>query len=111
MSMSNKQINRICKNCKLYDANNEECSVIVLYEGQKIKVPMSPQDNCLYETEFFDPTTNSMQNFSEDVKQIKAWMENENGEKVGEKKWWQFWRIKEKTVVKIESSDCFLPED
>ena len=109
--MSNKQISRICGNCKLYDGHKEECSIVVLYEGDKVKVPMSPQDSCIYETEFFDPTTNSMQNFSEDVKQIKVWMENESGEKIGKRKGWQFWRRKEKTFMKIESSDCLNNKD
>jgi len=80
--MSNKQIKRICKNCKIYNAKAEECSVIVLHEGERLKVPMWPEDKCMYETEYFDPTTKSMEDFAGNIQEVKFWVENEQGEKV-----------------------------
>ena len=77
-----KQIDRICNNCKIYDTGKGECSIVVLYEGQRLRVPMEPQDTCMYEQEYFDPTTKAMENFSEEIKEVKFWVENEKGEKV-----------------------------
>jgi hypothetical protein len=109
--MSNKQIERICKNCKIYNAKTEECSVVVLYEGKRLKVPMSPEDKCLYETEYFDPTTKSIKDFAEDIQEVKFWLENEKGQKVGKKKWWQIWKSNENTVVKIEYPQGFFGKE
>lgn len=77
-----KQIERICKNCQLYDEGRGVCSVIVLHEGEKVNVPMSPNDLCLYEIGYFDPTTKAIENFTEDIKEVKLWVENDKGEKV-----------------------------
>lgn len=80
--MKNKKIERICKNCQLYDEANQECSIIVLHEGQKLKVPMSPSDQCLYEENYFNPIDNKKENLISDIKQIKMWVENDKGEKI-----------------------------
>jgi len=69
-------------NCKLYNSKAEECSVVVLHEGKRLKVPMWPEDRCMYESEYFDPTTKSMENFTDDIQEVKFWVENEKGDKV-----------------------------
>ena len=81
MKNQKKQIERICKNCKLYNSKAEECSVVVLLDGHRYKVPMDPQDKCLYETEYFDPTTRSMEDFAADIQEVKFWVEDEKGQK------------------------------
>lgn len=77
-----KSIERKCKNCKLYNSSEEHCQIVVLFEGKRTHVPMDPDDDCIYEEEYFDPTTKAMENFTEDVKEVKFWVENENGEKI-----------------------------
>jgi len=109
--MSNKQIERICNNCQLYDAKSGECSVVVLHGGRRFKVPMEPQDKCLYETEYFNPTTKSMEDMAGDIQEVKFWLENDKGQKVGKKKWWQFWKMNEKTVVKMEYPQGFFGKE
>ena len=94
-----KNIERICNNCRLYDSGRGVCSVIVLHEGEKLNVPMDPQDSCLYEIEYFDPTTKAIESFSEDIKEVKMWVENSKGEKVAGE-----------GIVKIEYPEGFLGE-
>lgn len=95
-----KTVERICRNCRLYDEGRGVCSVIVLYEGEKLNVPMDPKDACLYETEYFDPTTKAIESFAEDIKEVKLWVENEKGEKVAGD-----------GIVKIEYPEGFFGKD
>lgn len=106
-----KQIERVCGNCRLYDAKNQVCSVIILYEGLKQKVPMDPEDKCLYETEYFDPVSKKKQDFVDEIQEVKIWLENEKGQKVRKKRWWEFWRMTEKISVKMEYPQNFFGED
>ena len=100
MSKNKKEIKRVCGNCKLYDVVNELCSIVVLHEGERIKVPMSEDDPCLYEMEYFDPTTKAIESFSEDIKEVKFWVENKDGEK-----------IDGDGIVKMEYPEGFLGEE
>jgi len=75
-----KNIKRICGNCKLYDPSQNQCSVIVIHEGQKLNIPVDAEDDCFFEQEYFDPTTKAMENFNE-IKEIKMWVEDEAGNK------------------------------
>lgn len=79
--LKKKSIERKCKNCKLFNAQEGHCQIVVLFEGKRTHVPMEPDDDCIYEESYFDPTTKAMENFSEDVKEVKFWVENEQGEK------------------------------
>ena len=88
-----KQVDRICKNCRLYNDKDQVCSVVVLFEGKKLHVPMDPQDTCLYENQYFDPTTESLKSMVDDIKQLRMWVEDENGQKSKE------------GIVKIEFPD------
>jgi len=75
-----KKIERICRNCKLYNPEANHCSVIIIHEGAKLNLPVDADDPCFFEQEYFDPTTKAMEDFNE-IKEIKAWVENEAGEK------------------------------
>lgn len=99
MARKKKTIERVCKNCKLYDTKREVCSIIVLHEGKKLNVPMEPEDACLYETEYFDPTTKAIESFTDEIKEVKMWVENDKGEKTDGD-----------GVVKIEYPDGFFGE-
>jgi hypothetical protein len=69
--MTNKAIEKICNNCKLYDPQEGICRVVVLMEGRKVYLPVDPHESCFFGDEFI-----------EDVKEIKFWVENEKGEKI-----------------------------
>ena len=75
-------IERICNNCKLYNPQENHCSVVVLHEGERLHLPVEPSGTCFYEEDYFDPNTKAMENFTDDLKEIKFWVENEKGEKV-----------------------------
>jgi len=76
---SGKKIERICKNCKLYDENKGECCVVILHEGNRIRLPVESNDTCFFEEEYFHPKTNSVENFSEEIQQVRFWVENKDG--------------------------------
>ena len=111
MSENKKEIERICNNCRLFDANNRQCSVVVLVEGNRYKIPMDAGDKCFYETGYFDPTTRAVEDFADHIEEVKFWLEDENGKKVGAKKWWQFWKPAKNTVLKIEYPEGFFGQE
>lgn len=71
---------KICKNCKLFNPNNKICQVIILYEGEKINIPVDPQDSCFFEQPYYDPISKKKEDFNE-IKEIKMWVEDEFGQK------------------------------
>jgi len=73
-----KQIERICKNCRLFNPQKSECSVIIFVAGEKMRIPVDAADPCFFEENYFDPN----ENFAEHIKEIKIWSENEKGEKI-----------------------------
>ena len=75
-----KKIEKICKNCKLFNAPERRCSVVILHEGQKINIPVDAQDPCFFEEPYFDPMTKTEENFNE-IKEIRMWVEDQNGNK------------------------------
>lgn len=94
-----KNIERICRNCKLYDSGRGECAVIVLHEGQRLHLPVLPNDSCFFEGQYFDPTTEAVDDFAGDLKEVKFWVENDKGQKTGGN-----------GVVKMEYPEGFLGE-
>ena len=76
-----KQIERICKNCKLFDATNHLCHVVILHEGQRVKLPVDEEDACFFEEQYFDPTEKAMTDFAEDIQQVRFWVEDDKGER------------------------------
>lgn len=79
--MKTKKIEKICGNCRLFDENKNECSIVILFEGERKKLPVSAEDFCFFEEEFFDPISNQADKFSTEVKEVKFWVENDKGEK------------------------------
>ena len=74
-------IERICKNCLLFNPQKSECSVVILHDGKRIKLPVDEKDPCFFEQEYIDPITGQKDNFN-DIQQVKFWVENPNtGEK------------------------------
>ena len=79
MAKRKREIERICRNCKLFDPNNSECAVIVLHEGQRHKLPVIADEPCFFEDMYFDPTTKAMESFAEDIQQVRFWVEDKDG--------------------------------
>jgi hypothetical protein len=97
MARKKKQVERICRNCKLYDPGKGECAVVVLHEGQRLRLPVLAHEPCFFEGVYFDPTTKAMEDFAGDISEVKFWVENEKGEKV-----------KGDGIVKMEFPEGFL---
>lgn len=76
-----KTIERICKNCKLFDAKSRVCAVIILHEGKRRNLPTDAEDKCFFEQGYFDPTTRAIEDFAGEIQEVKFWVEDENGEK------------------------------
>lgn len=98
--MVKRSIERICKNCKLFNPKNKECSVVILFEGQRHHIPVDAEDACFFEAEHFDPTIQAMDNFAQDIQEVKFWVEDEKGQKTSGD-----------GTVKIEYPDGFFGED
>ena len=60
-----KQIERICKNCRLFNPQKSECSVIIFVAGEKMRIPVDAADPCFFEENYFDPN----ENFAEHIKE------------------------------------------
>lgn len=95
-----KEIQKVCKNCKLFNPSTSECSVVIIHEGQRCKLPVIAEEACFFEGMYFDPTTKAMESFSEDIKEVKFWVENEKGEKTNGD-----------GVVKIEYPEGFFGDE
>jgi len=100
MAKKKKQIERICKNCQLFNPAKNECAVVVLHEGQRLKLPVLAEDNCFFEGMYFDPTTKAMEDFAGEIKQARFWVENPDGDKTNGN-----------GIVKMEYPEGFLGKD
>ena len=47
-------MDRICGNCRLFDPKNRRCTIVVLCEGQRYKIPVDAEDPCFFEENYFD---------------------------------------------------------
>jgi hypothetical protein len=65
-----KRIEPICRNCRLFDGENEMCRVTILLGDRKYNMPVFPNDRC------------HMEELGIEVKQIRWWTEDP---KTGEK--------------------------
>lgn len=73
-------VERICRTCKLFDPTKNECRVTILHEGEKINIPVDPQDPCFFEQKVINPDTKQEEDFNE-IQEVKMWVENDKGEK------------------------------
>lgn len=95
-----KNIERICKNCKLFNPESSTCSIVILYEGERIKLPVTAEDPCFFEEQYFDPITKTKENFTDVIQQVRFWVEDEKGNKTNED-----------GIVKIEYPEGFFGTD
>jgi len=90
-----------CKNCLLYDFTKQHCKVVVLYKGEKINPPTSPEDHCLFDTEFKSiDEKGQMDVWKPEIQEVKWWVEDPiTGKKC------------EKGIVKIEYPENFFGKE
>jgi hypothetical protein len=74
-----KTIKHICGNCKLFDPQIAKCRIVILHEGQRVNLPVDPEDSCFFEGQYFDPTEKAKKNFTEDIQQVRFWVEDDQG--------------------------------
>jgi len=74
---------KICKNCLLFDKEKQNCRVAILIEGKKYNLPVFPNDKC------------HLDELKIPVEQVR-WYEEET---------------KDKKVVKIEYPERLFPEE
>lgn len=77
----NKAIEKICGNCKLFNPQKLVCQVVVLHEGERVHIPVDPEDSCFFEQSLFDPISQERQDFVDDLKEVKFWVEDDKGNK------------------------------
>src|SRR5690242_8518535 len=84
-----KQIEPICKNCRLFDPGTGTCRVTILHEGTRYNLPVSPNDRC------------HMDELGIEVKEVRFWVEDPaTGEKT-----------KGKGVVKMQYPEGFFGDE
>ena len=71
-----KKIKAICKNCKLFMPEKNQCGIVVVHEGEHLRLPVEPNDECFYKEEWFNPITNESENFNDEVQEIRMFEEN-----------------------------------
>ena len=87
-----KKLEPICGNCRLFNPKTKRCAVVVLYEGQKINIPVDADDKCFFENEYIAINDKGeKESFKAEINEVKMWTEDP---KTGEKT--------DKGVVKIE---------
>jgi hypothetical protein len=98
-----KEIDRICKNCRLYDEKNGICGVNVMISGEAYELPVLPNDSChwervdrevegmlerelanveslaTHEREYFKEKLESEKDYKIEVKQIRTWSDGKDG--------------------------------
>lgn len=62
-----KSVEKICKNCKLYNPVDKVCGVTVLIHGEKYELPTLPQNKCFWEKEGIE------------IEELKMWSDGKNG--------------------------------
>ncbi len=72
-----KKIEPICRNCRLFNPESSFCDVKILYKGEKINLPVDPEDKCFYEQEFFyENNKGNLESFKPEVQQVRWWTED-----------------------------------
>lgn len=109
LSVVGSGVEKICNNCRLYNREEGNCRVVVLYEGQRYNLPVNPGDSCFFDTEFIairevlvnDEVVRKKETFNaaDEIKQARFWVEDPLTGKPTRKK---------KGVVKIEYDKDFF---
>lgn len=65
---------RICKNCQLFCSSRGICGVTIIHEGVHTNIPVSAEDPCFFEEEYFNPVTRQKEDFN-DIQQLRMYEE------------------------------------
>lgn len=84
----NKQNNKNCGNCLLYNNQKRECKVAILIEGTEYHMPVNPKDSC------------HMDELGIEINQVRWWVEDEQGKQTDGQ-----------GIVKIEYPEGFFGKD
>jgi len=102
-------IEKICNNCRLFNRDEGECRVVVLHQGERYNLPVTPGDACFFDTEFVaikeelvnDEIVTKKETFNpaDEIKSARFWVEDPMTGKPTTKK---------KGTVKIEYDKDFF---
>ena len=97
-----KKVKEICKNCKLFNAKESWCQIVVLHEGERHHLPVHPNDKCFFETEFLAANEEGeLETFKPEIKEVKFWVEDPvTGEKTDQD-----------GIVKVQYPDGFFGDE
>ncbi|MCK9458442.1 MAG: hypothetical protein M0R80_02215 [Proteobacteria bacterium] len=104
--LKKKKLKPICKNCSLFDRNNSICRVVILSEGERINIPVDPDDKCFFNNKFtaLEEKAGKIveEQFKPEIEQVRWWVEDpETGQ-----------QTKGNGVVKMQyPKNFFSPED
>lgn len=71
-----------CRDCRLFDPQARRCAVVILYNGEKMRLPVDADDPCFFENEFVAINEEGKEEvFKPEVSQVKMWVEDEKGNK------------------------------
>jgi len=86
LSVVGNGVEKICNNCRLYNRKAGECRVVVLYQGCRYNLPVSPGDRCFFENEFVaikeelvnDQVVQKKETFvpANEIKSARFWVED-----------------------------------
>jgi len=74
-----KPLKPICKNCKLFHRRKRHCNVAVLYAGKEIHLPVDPEDDCFFQSEFIpidEDHPEVVEPLGEHLKEVRFWCED-----------------------------------
>lgn len=79
-SVAKRPIEKVCRNCLLYDGKKGLCRATILMEGQRINLPMYPNDPCFFEEEITVKNEKGevIDRFTPQVQEVKWWVEDPN---------------------------------
>lgn len=97
--MKKKEIEPKCKNCRLFNPKENRCEVVILHEGERLRIPVEAEDDCFFENKFTAIDNNNEEDvFKVEVQQVKFWVEDKESGKP----------TKGDGVVKIEYPEGFF---
>jgi hypothetical protein len=76
-----KKIKECCGNCLLYNSEKGECRVAILHEGQIFHIPVSREEKCFFGNRYVSKDGKEQFTISDEIKEIKMWVEDKNGNK------------------------------
>ncbi len=70
-----KKVERICKNCILYNPKERVCGVTVLQEGEELELMTRPDDKCHWERVGLEINFDMIG----EIKEVKVWSDDTQG--------------------------------